>query len=430
MQNRDARFRLGMAESFRVATRFATMRHASLIFFMLACAAGRACGEESTVDLDPLEYLAPPPRTPDGLPPAEVVDLPVRIPKTAAPHHDSAASAPAPVPKHAAPAVPPPSNVPGFKTILYGELAEDIVAGPEHSPVLVRGILIVPAGRTLTLKPGVVLEIRPDPAAEAAGKPGQPDATKAGQLWIVGQLLAEAQPGKTSRITGPETAPPGTPQASIYFYGHAASRLEGARLQSVAVTQAAASKVLWLGCTFTNSQHYALASGAAVFEHCSFRQCGGIVAAYDQGPWALLALRCSFELCREGLVLGSNPGDDCLVFRHNNLTGTRGANLRAAPAGAPRRDAKGRALPLEVLVGENWYGTSEPEAVDAKVVDIRSNAKLNARLNIRPPAPQPYGNAGANLPAEALQKSLKELEPLHARLLAAFERKVEPKNGK
>lgn len=406
------------------------MRHASLIFLIFVCAAVSARAEESVVDLDPLEFLAPPPRTPDGLPPAEVVDLPIRIPKTAVPRHDSAASAPSPVPKNTAPAAPPPSNVPGFKTILYGELAEDIVAGPEHSPVLVRGILIVPAGRTLTLKPGVVLEIRPNPAVEAADKPGQPDATKAGQLWIVGQLFAEAQAGKSSRIAGPETAPPGTPQASIFFYGNAASRLEGTRVQAIAVTQSATSKVLWLGCTFTNNQHYALASGAAVFEHCSFRQCGGIVAAYDQGPWALLALRCSFEQCREGLVLGSNPGDDCLVFRHNNLTGMRGANLRAAPAGAPRRDAKGRALPLEVLVGENWYGTSEPEAVDAKVVDIRSNAKLNARLNIRPPASQPYGNAGANLPPDALQKSLKELEPLHARLLAAFERKVEPKKHK
>src|SRR5207248_7121001 len=56
---------------------------------------------------------------------------------------------------------------------------------------------------------------------------------------------------------------------------------------------------------------------------------------FRSGPWALLARKNLFEACREGIVLGNNPGETSLVIEKNNFVNTRGANLRAMPpAGA------------------------------------------------------------------------------------------------
>jgi hypothetical protein len=373
--------------------------------------------------------LAPPPKTSDGLPPAEVIEIPTRapVPKDSAKRETkSSAGAPAAAPKYkenpGASIALQASPVPGFKSLLCGELDQDLAIGPEHSPVLVRGACVVSAGRTLTLKAGAVLQLQPDPNLSPVDKPGQPDPSKAGQLWVVGKLVVQGQTGKPAAISGANAAQGS--QSGLFFYGQERSELEGVKLTDVSVTQSGSGEVLWTASEIQNARHYALAAGATVFEHTSFKRCGGLYAAYAGGPWALMAMRCSFEQCREGLVIGSDPGDDCLVFRNNALIGTQGANLRAAPAHPPRLDTRGRPVTAELLIGENWYGIAEPEVVDAKIVDVRSDPKIAMRLNTRPPSPQAYAHTGVNVPAEVLVKSLKELEPIRTRLLAAFEKKT------
>lgn len=412
------------------------MRLASVILIALVLPAASLCAEEAPAPsgLSPLEVLAPPPKTPDGLPPAEVIEIPTLAPSSKASAKREAKSpsgAPATAPKYkdasTASLALQPSPVPGFKSLLCGELDQDLAVGPEHSPVLVRGVCVVPVGRTLTLKAGAVLQLQPDPNAASSEKTCQPDPSKAGQLWVVGKLLAQGQPGKPAVIAGANAAQGS--QSGLFFYGQERSELDGLKLTDVAVTQSGSGEALWTACEFVNARHYALAAGAAVFEHTSFRRCGGIYAAYANGPWALMAMRCSFEQCREGLVIGSDPGEECLVFRNNALTGTQGANLRAAPVNPARLDARGKPAAVELLIGENWYGNGEPEIVDAKIVDVRSDLKIAMRLNTRPPAPQPYAHTGANVPPEALTKSLKELEPVRTRLLAAYEKKLAPKTA-
>ncbi|MBI3830707.1 MAG: hypothetical protein HY291_14390 [Planctomycetes bacterium] len=412
------------------------MRLATALSLALMLTLAGLYAEETPVPsgLGPLDMLAPPPKTQDGLPPAEVIEIPVRAPtskESAKREPKSPSGAPATAPKYkenpGAALALQPSPVPGFKSLLCGELDQDLAIGPEHSPVLVRGACIVPAGRTLTLKAGAVLQLQPDPNLSPADKPGQPDPSKAGQLWVVGKLVAQGQAGKPAALSGANAAQGS--QSGLFFYGQERSELEGVKLTDVAVTQSGQGEVLWTACEILNARHYALAAGAAVFEHTSFRRCGGLFAAYANGPWALMAMRCSIEQCREGLVIGSDPGEECLVFRNNTLTGTQGANLRAAPAHPARLDARGRPVTTELLIGENWFGIAEPEVVDAKIVDVRSDPKIAMRLNTRPPEPQAYAHTGANVPAEVLAKSLKELEPVRIRLLAAYEKKLAPKTA-
>ncbi|MCW8129465.1 MAG: hypothetical protein KIS92_03695 [Planctomycetota bacterium] len=401
------------------------MRLAFPILVLAAALASSAWAEEYAGGPNPLELL-PPPRTADGLPAAEVVDLAPPKAVTRETVRETKAPASERVKEPGLPpAAPPASGVPGYKGMLCGELTQDIVVDAEHSPVLVRGVCVVPAGRTLTLKPGAVLELQPDPHADAPEKPGQPDPTKAGQLWIVGKFAAEGRPGRAAQVRGTKAA--AGAQNGIFFYGSEPSDLTYLNLTDVAVTQCGPGAVLWSACAFEGSKHYALASGAVAFLQCSFRRCGGLFAAYPNGVWALMAMRCEFQSCREGLVIGSDPGDECIVFRANALLDTSGANLRAEPAGEPRRDANGKPRRAELLIGENWYGNVPPEVVDAKIVDVRTNPRIPMRLNTRPPAAAPYENLGAHAPPEALAKALKELEPVRARFLAAYEKKRAPK---
>ena len=337
-----------------------------------------------------LPALPPLPHS-DGQPPAEVVAL-------------------QPQPKQQAqrPSGKLQEPPPGFKLVLSGELTEDLVLGPEKSPALVRGVLLVPAGRVLALKPGAVLMLQADETAQSVPPTTLPSPSPEGHLWVVGTLHAEG--ARIGSTTG----------GSIFLYGKEASMLRGVKLERLAVTQTSGS-AQWLGCTFQESPHYALAAGAAIFVQCTFAHCGGLLAAYDQGPWALMAVNNSFEACREGLVIGGNPGDEGLIFRKNSFVNTAGANLRAQPAQTDKRGL------MEVLIGENWYGSAEPEAIDGKIIDHRSDPKIRARLNVRPPAQKAYSACGAKVSAEILAKAFREWEPVGARLLGTYEKKASPK---
>lgn len=264
----------------------------------------------------------------------------------------------------------------GYKLIISGRLHKDLVVDKKHSPCLVQGSLVIPKGRTLALMPGSELRILPDA--------DNSKAKSRAQLWCQGRFLADGLEGGAVRISGPDTG-----SAEIHFSSSSHSELRGVRLSGISITQMS-SNVHWIGCVFDKSPYYAVASGAASFIHCTLRECGGILATYDKGKWALLVRRTSFEECEDGIVLGNDPGRKALDVKENSFTGTRGAHLRAWP-----KNGSATGTWREFLIGENWYGTTIPEQIDLKIMDGRTNRAIRARINTRAPALQAYRDCGA-----------------------------------
>jgi hypothetical protein len=361
---------------------------------LVALAGLAAPAEEEPTPPDVVEpdiswSLLPPPKTADGQPAAEVVDLP----------------------EPPAPRLPKPAlKVPGYKTVLSGHLAQDIELTAANSPALIHGALLVPSGRTLSLKPGAVLYLRPDPKAAAPTQKGEPDARSTGTLWIGGRLLADGLNGARIEIAAEKGQTGG-----LFFAGSEMSELRGVNLKRVGITQSSGS-IQWLGCELTDTPHYALAGGAALLVHCSLRRNGGLFATYDAARWALLINRCQFEECREGLVFRNAVSPQRLLVEQNAFERTAGANLRALPVTASTKQA---AKP-EILIGENWYGTAVPEQIDARIIDRRSQKNIRLWLNTRPPAEQPYKDIGAAVPVETLARSLQEIEPVRTKLLKSL----------
>jgi hypothetical protein len=385
------------------------MSHLLLVAGSLLAGVSATCGEfdpDTVVRFSDVPVVLPGPKTADGLPPAEVVDVPP-LPLPPAPR--KAAEPPAGPSSYSGP------GVPGYKLVLSGELTDDLVIGPEHSPALVRGVLIVPAERTLTLKAGATLHLKADPQAQPPDKRGVPDPTKAGALWVCGRVLADGLGGKPVEIAAPVPD-----EGGLYWYGQGLSELRGVKLNRLGITQGAGA-VQWLGCELSDTKHYALASGAAFLIHCTLRRAGGVFAAYESGAWALLVKDCAFESCREGLVFRTDPGPENLVVEHNSFVGTRGAILRALSSGAGK--GGGRKNAPELLIGENWYGTNVPDRVDAAIVDRRAEPSIRLWLNTRPPAEKPYAQVGANVPVSALARALKDAEKDRLRMLAALAKK-------
>jgi hypothetical protein len=374
-----------------------------------------------------VSFDLPAARTKDGLPPAEIVDLDVLEGRKAAPKPAlkvaSAAKPSVSTPAPATPAIPDvkPADEVGFKTVLTGELAKDMVIGPDESPVLVKGMLTIPEGRTLFVKPGANIKLQPDAdlaqlspeATEARNKrlAGRVDLSKSGVIWVNGRLLADGLSGSKVEISAPTTDGGG-----IYFYGSQGCELRGVKLTKVSVVQSG-GPITWLGCEFNDSQHYALSGGSAILQHCTFRRSGGIYAAYDSSRWALMASRCQFEDCDEGFVLGNNPGADALVVSQNNFIRPKGPVLRSRPG------KSGNAQ--ELLVGENYYGTEKPELAEARILDQRADANLR-RINTRPPADKPFLFCGAGVKVDQIALTYQNLEPAKNKLLAAQSGKTAP----
>jgi hypothetical protein len=332
--------------------------------------------------------LLPPPKTADGQPAAEIVDLPDL-----------------PDPRLAL-------RVPGYKMVLAGQLTQDLEITAANSPALIHGALVVPSGRTLSLKAGAILHLRPDPKATAPTQKGEPDARSVGALWIGGRLLADGLDGTRIEI-GAEKGQAG----GLFFASTEMSELRGANLKRIGITQSSGG-VQWLGCELMDTPHYALAGGAAFLVHCSLRRNSGIFATYDTARWALLVNRCAFEDCREGLVFRQAVTAQQLLVEGNSFERTTGANLRALPD-TPSASSKKTSRP-EILIGENWYGTATPEQIDARIVDRRSQKNIRLWLNTRPPAEQPYKDIGAAVPVETMARSLQNLEPTRVKMLKSL----------
>lgn len=301
----------------------------------------------------------------------------------------------------------------GYKSVLSGKLLRDVVLGPDDGPVLVRGVLVVPPECTLGLKPGAVLHLAPDRAAKP--EPGGHDPSKSGALWVLGRLLADGLTGERER--GARILAKDADSAALYFYGEKESEIRGATIEKTGIVQRG-GEVRWLGVTFKDAPHYALVSGAALLVQDTFAGCGGLFATYDGGPWSLVLTRCRFERGAEGLVLGANPGAERLLAERNAFESMRGPCLRAAPVDAKRR--------VEWLVGENWYGSAQPERVDASIVDGRSDAALRARINTRPPAEDAYADCGAEVSPAEVAQAWKALAPAWERLRKAHAKAKEP----
>lgn len=306
---------------------------------------------------------------------------------------------------------------PGYNTVLSGTLHDGFFdLGPKESPILIRGNLIVAEDATIILHPGAVIHLRADPKAEKPLRDA-PDPTLAAAIWVWGTLKAEGVTGNPIEVANLEKSP-----ASLMMYGPAQSRIEGVRLKNINITQTD-GVVLWNNCEFVTSNHYALAGGAGLFTHCNFKSCGGLFATYNVAPWSLLMRRNVFDGCREGVVLGSDPGETRLIVEKNHFLRTRGANIRTMPPkvavdASATEGAKKPAL-LELFIGENWYGSAQLEDVEPRLVDRRIDPSVAARLNTRPPAEHPYTNVGAGVPLAILAATLKEQEVAQQKLLQA-----------
>ena len=309
---------------------------------------------------------------------------------------------------------------PGYALVVSGTLQEDLELGPEQSPVLFRGAVIIPENIKLTLRGGAVVHLKADSAAKKAGEgspSGSPDPTQCAVVWVFGTLATQGVTGNPVELLNQEKC-----DASLLFYGAHESAIEGARLKGISFAQNGGT-TLWINCEILGGGTYAMACGAAVVTQCTFRKFGGIFATYDAGPWSLLLRKNLFDSCREGLILGSDPGETRLIVEKNHFINTQGAHIRAMPRGDRGRksapaDARASKSPgLELLIGENWYGSAIPEEVDMRIVDSRVDSNIHARLNTRPPAGQPYANVGAGVSAQTLQTTLKEQQAVQQRLL-------------
>jgi hypothetical protein len=344
--------------------------------------------------------------------PAEVVLLPpLKIQKPAAGQPRAATASPPSAKPAATPARLPAEA--GYPTVLTGTLDRDLELGPERSPVLVCGKFVVAAGVTLKLRAGVCLRLRAEtPQPET---PQEPAPNPNAELWVWGTLVTEGVTGNPVELACDDKTP-----ATVLLYGAAQHTLDGLRARNVSLVQTAGVS-LWTNCELVNVPHYALAGGASLFTHCSFRDSGGLFATYNAAPWSLLVRRCLFDGCREGLVLGSDPGGGRLIVQQNNFTRPKGAYLRAmSVAGAkPVYDARGKRVYAELLVGENWYSAATPEEAELRLVDCRNDATVHARLNTRPPAERPYPNTGAGVTAAVLNLTEKEQQAHVQRILRA-----------
>jgi hypothetical protein len=317
---------------------------------------------------DPLSVLLPPPKTRDGDRAAEVIDL-----------QPSSYDGP---------------RIKGYKLILSGKLHKDLTIDEKQSPCLVRGTLVIPRGRTLALGPGAAVHLHPKQDNGSEHRNGSSNTESHAQVWCLGRMLAEGLKGHPIRILGPKAG-----IGEIHFSGSSHSELRGASLSGISVTQLS-SNVHWIGCVFERSPHYALASGAASFIHCTLRNSGGIIATYDKGQWALLVRRSVIKDCEEGIVVKNDPGARGLDVAENSFSRTRGAHLRAWPRKGPERRAR-----REFLIGENWYGTTIPEHIDQKIIDGRTDPGIRARINTRPPALTPYKHCGAHAPLSQIART-------------------------
>ena len=371
---------------------------------------------------------------PDAGPLADVVVLPpskrsIQQAKlsTAAAKKNTAASATitpiatAPVAKaKPEPAPPPPVksavlsvHEPGYTTVLSGTLEKDLELGPLQSPVLIKGTLVVPAGITLKTKAGTVIHLKADPLAEKPAQPGTPDPTQSAVIWIWGSFLSEGITGNPIEIINQEKS-----DAALMMYGDRQNKLEGTRLKNVAITQSGGI-CLWTNCELLNMEHYSLAAGVGVFTCCSFRSCGGIFATYNIAPWSLMIRGNIFEKCAEGIILGGDPGESRLIVEKNSFIRTRGATLRAVQVSHGRNPQDKTKPVVEILIGENWYGTPVEEEIDMRIVDKKADAAIQARINTRPPADHPYSNIGVGLPASVIAAQLREQQTMQQNLLKA-----------
>jgi len=303
----------------------------------------------------------------------------------------------------------------GYGVVLSGVLDKNTEIGPEQSPAMIRGLLVIPEKMTLTLKPGAVVHLVADPMAKKPANPGEPDPTQSAAVWVWGSLNAAGHTGDPVELSSYDATP-----APLLFYGSSSSSLEGVRVRNCAVVQNA-GVVKWTNSEFLSTPHVALAGGAALFTHCSFRNCGGIFATYQAGTWSLLVRRSVFAACKEGIVLASDPGETRLVVEKNHFLNTRGAHIRAMNlAGAVLKDS-------DIFIGENWYGTPQSDEVDLRIADRRLDPRVKARLNIRPPAAEPYTNIGGGIALDVLGESQKEQDALAQKLLAAHAGKTTAK---
>jgi len=315
-----------------------------------------------------------------------------------------------PAPRRSAPAPGPAASInrnKSYCTVLSGVLEKNLELGPENSPVLISGSYVILEGATLRLRAGTMLHLAADPSLLPPAQSSTPDPSKNAVLTVWGSLICEGVTGNPVEFLNQETA-----DAMFLLYGSRQSHFDGAKLKGIGIVQSG-GLCLWTNCEFQKLPHYAVAAGGALFTHCTLRECGGIFATYNNGPWSLLVRRTIFERCREGIVLGSNPGQARLVIEQNHFIGTKGAHIRAMPV------SKGK--DLELLIGENWYGTALPEEIELRLVDRRADPSVRARLNTRPPADLPYSDSGCGVTAKVLAATAGTQQSMQQQIMRAHQ---------
>src|SRR5260370_954614 len=139
---------------------------------------------------------------------AEVVPLP---PSWRSQQHFQASS-PQPE-KEKARETPAPQSEPGFTTVITGKVEKNLILGPEQSPVLFKGSVIIPAGVSVEVKAGAFIHFRADSNAEKPAD-GSPDPSQSAVVWVWGSLNIEGLTGNVVELVNDDKT-----DALLLMYG-------------------------------------------------------------------------------------------------------------------------------------------------------------------------------------------------------------------
>jgi hypothetical protein len=74
----------------------------------------------------------------------------------------------------------------------------------------------------------------------------------------------------------------------------------------------------------------------------------------------------------------------------------------------------------EFLIGQNWFGTAVPEEIEGRVKDCRTDPRLRAYINLRPPAEEPLAKAGAEVNPKEIIPWVSSIEAQRNRIAARY----------
>jgi len=246
--------------------------------------------------------------------------------------------------------------------------------------VLVDGVLFVPAGVTLSISPGTIVEFTKSDAEYRES--GVAEAVIPGSgLRVEGKVIANGTPYSWITFTSAEPEPVPGDWGCIFFDHSKGSGFTYSRFEYAAYTiHSHFSRLSVSRSVVTNCEDGSrLGYSRADYMNCdiygntgkglNFSNCRNTVAF------------CNITGNYEGIFL--NQKDDGCVIRDNNIHSNRGMDLRL-----------GEFHETDISLTGNWWGTADAGAIEKKVYDKADDEAVgDAALN---PAKSPVVNAGVS----------------------------------